>query len=222
MRTKILLASAAALVMGLASSYAQVYSANVVGYINIPLTNSPPAGFTTGFSLVANQLDLDGTGTNNSIYTVVGTNVPVNTVVEAWNGAGFSNTKWLASGKWSPNTQTISNAMNIGSGFFIVYPSSTTITEVGNVIQGTNTYNIVAGLQPVSSIAPISGLIDTNFNYHPSKNDQLEVWNGGGFSNHKWLGSSWSGGGDPTIGIGQAVFLSASSNNVWTQTFEVQ
>jgi len=220
MRTKILLASAAALAMGLASSNAQVYSANVVGYINVQMTNPPPAGLTSGYSLVANQLDLDGTGLNNSIYTVVGTNVPAGTVVEAWAGSGFVTSKLLASGKWTPNSQNITNAMNPGQGFFIVYPSNSSFTEVGNVVQGTNSYPIVPGNQAVAFKSPISGTIDTTFGYVPSKGDLVEVWAGGGFVTHKWLGASWSGG-DPTINVAQGVFLNAASNNVWQQGFTV-
>ena len=40
-----------------------VYSLNVVGYINIPLVE--------GFNLVANQLDFDGTGLNNTPANVL-------------------------------------------------------------------------------------------------------------------------------------------------------
>lgn len=50
MRTKTLILSAMIGVAGIASSFAQnVYSVNVVGYINLTLT--------TPFSMIANQLD---------------------------------------------------------------------------------------------------------------------------------------------------------------------
>src|ERR1700735_5475995 len=107
MKTKTLLIAAAALAAGVMSSQAQgVYSQNIVGYVNVPLV--------AGYNLVANQLDLDGTGTNNSIYTVVGTNLPASTAVLVWNPstAAFSTTKLSGTGKWSLNNQSVTNGMN--------------------------------------------------------------------------------------------------------------
>jgi len=64
MRTKTLLLAVGALAAGLVTSQAQpVYSANVVGYMNVPL----PSG---QYISMANQLDFDGTGTNNNVGTV--------------------------------------------------------------------------------------------------------------------------------------------------------
>jgi len=217
MRTKILLTAAAAMVAGLVSSSAQVYSANVVGYVNVALTNA------SGYTLVANQMDLDQTGTNNSIYTVVGTNLPAGTLVESWNGVSFGSSKLSGTGKWSVNNSNVTNSMNPGSGFFVVVPAgtSTNITEIGNVIQGTNNYTVNAGLAVVGANVPLSGTIDGTFGYVPSKGDIQEVWNGVSFGTHKWSGTAWSAG-DPTLNIGQAIFLNAASNNVWSQKFTVQ
>ncbi|HUC86042.1 MAG TPA: hypothetical protein VL970_12670, partial [Candidatus Acidoferrales bacterium] len=60
---KTLLIAAAALAVSVISSRAQVYSQNIVGYINVPET----AG---ALSLEAPQLDLDGTGTNNTLSSL--------------------------------------------------------------------------------------------------------------------------------------------------------
>ena len=60
-----------------------VYSLNVVGYINVSYTNR--------FQMVANQLDLDGTGTNNTVQTVFSTNVPGLTTVYTFTpGSGYA------------------------------------------------------------------------------------------------------------------------------------
>ena len=69
MRTKTILTAAALLAAGALTSMAQsnVFSLNVVGYYNLSLTN--------GFQLVANQLDLDGTGVNNTLQSVFGTSL---------------------------------------------------------------------------------------------------------------------------------------------------
>jgi hypothetical protein len=59
MRTKALILAAAFVAAGVASSMAQVYSANAVGYVNLSL----PVGFT----IVANPLN----GTNNNLDTIL-------------------------------------------------------------------------------------------------------------------------------------------------------
>jgi len=214
MNTKTLLIAAAALAAGVMTSQAQVYSQNIVGYINVPLA--------AGFNLIANQLDADGTGTNNNIYTTVGTNFPSGTQVLSWGGSAFVTSKLGGTGKWSVNNQTVTNSMNPGSGFFINVAAPTNVTFVGNVITGTNSYPVVAGFQIVAPSGPVAGTIDTTNGYKPSKNDTVLVWTGSSYVSHKWSGTLWGGGGDPQLAVGQSVFLNASSNNVWTQVLNVQ
>lgn len=214
MKAKTLLIAAAALAAGVMHSQAQVYSQNIVGYVNVPLN--------TGYNLVANQLDLDGTGKNNGIFTVIGNTLPNGTKVLAWNGSGYSSATY-ASGtqKWIGNNNVISNAMNPGAGFFVEVGAPTNVTFVGNVITGTNSYPIVTGYQIVAPSAPIPGTIDTTNGYKPSKGDKLLVWNGTGYGSKTWTGTTWVGG-DPQLTVGEAVFLQAASNNVWTQVLNVQ
>jgi hypothetical protein len=218
MKAKTLLIAAAALAAGVMTSQAQVYSQNIVGYINVPLAS--------GFNFVANQFDSDGTGTNNSIYTSVGTNLPANTSVLYWNPttALFSTTKLSGTGKWSANNQLLTNAVNPGSGFFIDVAAPTNVTFVGNVITGTNTYPIIAGFQVVAPSGPVAGTLDTTNGYTPSKNDSILVWNNvtSLFTTHKYSGTAWSGGGDPQLTVGEAVFLNAINNTNWTQILNVQ
>ena len=213
MKAKTLLIAAATLAVGAITSQAQVYSQNVVGYINVQLTN--------GYTMVCNQLDLDGTGTNNNIYSTIGTNLPANTQILCWNGSTFSSSKLAASGKWSLNNQVVTNAMNPGRGFFINCPAQTNVTLVGQVIQGTNKYPVVAGYQILSPSGPVAGGIQTVQGYAPSKNDQVLVWGGTTYTSHKYSGTAWSGG-EPNFSVGQAVFLNASSNNVWTNVLNIQ
>jgi len=175
-----------------------------------------------GYNLIANQLDVDGTGTNNGIFTVISTNLPNGTKVLAWNGGGYS-TATYASGtqKWIGNNNVISNAMNPGSGFFINIAATNNLTLVGNVITGTNAYPISAGYQIVAPSGPVAGTLDTTNGYKPSKGDKVLVWNGGGYNTKTYTGATWVGG-DAQLSVGQSVFLNASSNNVWTQVLNVQ
>src|ERR1044071_5172553 len=96
MRTKALICAAGLLAASAVSSMAQgsVYSLNVVGYINVTLTN--------GFNLIANQLDLNGTlnFTNNTVTAVLGTNLPANSKAYAYDTSSgytistFNGTAW--------------------------------------------------------------------------------------------------------------------------------
>jgi hypothetical protein len=214
MRTKTLLIAAAALAVGVISSQAQtVYSANVVGYVNVSL----PAGY----SMVANQLDLDGTGTNNTIISVLGTNLPSGLYVYCWNGTIWAGTRWLASGKWSTASPVITNAMQPGVGFFVNSPVATNVVLVGNVIQGTNTYPITAGYQVVSPNTPQTGGIVTTFGYTPTVGDYVYTWNGTIWAGTRWLASSKWSTGEPTFTPGVAMFLNAKVATNWTQSFVV-
>jgi hypothetical protein len=219
MKSKALLIAAAALAAGVMTSQAQVYSQNIVGYINVPLQ--------PGYNLVANQLDLDGTGTNNSINTVVGTGtLPNLTQVLCWTGSGYATTTYSASAqKWNVNDQAITNGMNPGSGFFIKIPATspaTNVTFVGNVITGTNTYPVVAGYQILAPSGPVAGTLDTTNGLKPTKLDQILVWTGSGYATHVYSGTAWNGGGDPQLAVGQAVFYNSKVNTNWTQILNVQ
>src|SRR5262245_48462452 len=93
MRTKTLLLTAAALTAGVLSSFAQssnVYSVNVVRYINITV----PAG---GYSFVANQLTNAGNNINvvltNGLRSDV--NGVLNTVYYKWTGGGYSSVQFF-------------------------------------------------------------------------------------------------------------------------------
>ena len=214
MKAKSLLIAGAALAASLMTSKAQVYSQNIVGYINVPLNQ--------GYNLVANQLDADGTGTNNGIYETIGTNMPNFSKVYAWNGAGYSVATFSAtSHTWLGNNLSISNSMNPGNGFFLYCPVATNVTLVGNVITGTNTYPIRAGFQIVAPSGPLAGTIDTTNGYTPTKLDKIYLWNGSGYTVKTYSGTSWLGG-DPQLTVGQAIFLDAYGNTNWTQVLNVQ
>src|ERR1041384_3250818 len=104
MKTKSLLLTAALSAAGIASSLAQVYSVNVVGYINVDIQ--------PGLNLVTAQL----TGTNNSINTVLATTTPVmsdNSLLFPWNSGAqtFNNAQVYGSGQWyDPDTGALSTA----------------------------------------------------------------------------------------------------------------
>ena len=179
MKTKTLLIAAATLAVGVISSQAQVYSQNIVGYINAPtLANK--------FTMCANQLitGTDANKTNCNIQAVLGTNAWTsdpnglnNTTVYIWdtgihnwknyyfytsddavNGQGYDD----QGNGWYDGVGVLSTAtLPPGVGYFIkdYSGSNKTNTLVGSVVTGTNVYTINQGFATFSVIQPLS----TNF-----------------------------------------------------------
>jgi len=223
-RTKALLLGAAALAAGLMTSSAQVYSANIVGYVNVPLS--------TGFNLIANQLDADGTGTNNTVVSTLSTNVPAGSTLYKFANGGWTSTSFFVNrsgvGSWTDPTFTL----NPGEGGFLYVPSAVTNTLVGTVLQGslTNKYvNPSAGFAVVSSQFPIAGDISANLTYNGTAGDIIYTWDPVGqqyvsysfFVNRSGVGS-WAPS-NPQLSVGQSFFLeTATGGETWTNTLNVQ
>lgn len=217
MRTKNLLLSAAALVAGALSAHAQsnVYSVNVVGYVNAPVAGN------SAFTLLANPLS-DGTNTIGSL----GAALPNKTTVQVWNGLGFTGTS-KAGGAWgNPNLP-----IPPGTGFFVQTPAGSanlTNTFVGNVIIGfgqTNSLALPSGFSLIGSPVPVAGtLADSGVNTLnlgntlPNKST-IQVWNGTGFVGTSKAGGIW---GNPglQIGVAQGFFVNLPSPTNWVQTLQ--
>jgi len=208
---------AALLAAGVATSMAQsnVYSVNVVGYINLNLTN--------GLNMVANQLDFDGTGTNNTIIGVFSNSLPNGSTVYKFSGGSF-NSYNFARGAWGGNTPGVS--LNPGEACFVSVPSPVTVTTVGQVLQGSTTNGLSGALTMVSSTFPLSGAIDSTGNgglgYTPVNGDAAYLWDpvGQGYVTFNFARGSW-GGPSPTVAVGQGLFLN-SVHTTWVNSFTVQ
>lgn len=182
---KTLLIAAAALAAGVISSQAQVYSQNVVGYVNQPIV----AG---GYQIVGNQLvnGSDANATNGDINTCLGAGlvsspVPVtpgnpgqvpslstNTVIYVWNGSGYVNyyyftaadaTTWegaTSPAGWYDNSGAYATGVLLkgGSSAFLqnVWSQPITVTTVGTVLQGTNVAAINPGYNLISLQEPLA------------------------------------------------------------------
>jgi len=204
MKTKTLLIAAAALAATVISSEAQVYS-GIVGYV----TTVMPAGT---FVLVSNPLD-DGTNTTTS----VGQNLPNKSIIEVWNGSGFTASS-KAGGVWTPDLP-----LPPGTGFFVDAKTSISNTFVGQIdtpVGGSVTNALPAGtFVLIASTIPFSGdLNDTNLNLGPSLANKsiVEVWNGNGYTASSKAGGVWSP--DLTITNGEGFFVSSKTATNWVQT----
>jgi hypothetical protein len=220
MRTKTLLLAAVALAVGMISAQAQtVYSANVVGYVNLTITNN-------GYTLAANPMDFDGSGTNNTVLNLIGTNLPINSQIQTWNGSGFAANSYTKPKSGNPVWGAPGQKLNAGQGFFVYNPSNVvvTVTLVGTVDQGNLTNNyLLAGAPGAGAYSLISGtyatdgLLTSTFGYAPSINDQIQTWNGSGFAANSYTkpksGNPVWGGGEPVLKAGVGYFLLTTNHS---------
>src|ERR1035438_1350847 len=179
MRTKTLLIAAAALAVGVASSMAQTYSLNVVGYVNLPIA-------ANHFWFLGNQLQTgsDVNQTNNDAATVLANgaisdpNGALNTELYYWTGGGYQIVSYFSAADWnaywgSPGPAGFYDigsgiqynlALNQGAGNYLFNPAgnpTATITLVGTVVQGASTITIHQGFNALSIIQPVSTNIDS-------------------------------------------------------------
>jgi hypothetical protein len=227
MKTKTLLLAAATLATTLVTSQAQVYS-GVVGYASVTLTN--------GFNILANQLDYDGTGTNNTVYTCIGTNLPTGSKIYAYDPSvpGYRNITLLANGTWTAGAAGpfVQKEVQPGNGVFVdvisAVPTNITLTLVGQVLQQTNLVTLPSQYQIVSMPFPQAGYLTTNFGYVANApvgvtDDTVLQWNPATqlFVTHRKLATIWQAG-SPNLAVGEAFFLVPNQTTTWTNSLIVQ
>jgi len=224
MRTKTLLLAAALSAAGLATSLAQsnVYSLNVVGYYNIPLTNN--------FNYISIQLGPDQTGTNATLTSALGTNWPNFTKVYAYDlQLGLIGQAQVIAGAWTANA-TVTKRGVVAGGGLVLQPaagSPTTLTIVGEVLQGHLVNGEAASAVPYlkSSMVPQAGLVKDVLGLNlPTIPGTQNLYRSpaGSFINHVFLAGTWLGG-QPNINVGESFFVSGVTNGfTWTRDFTVQ
>ena len=208
---KTLLIAAAALVAGVISSDAQVYSANIVGYVNVTC----PAG---ALVLTSNPLD-KGTNTANDLLSAL----PTKSSIQVWNGTGFTAFTKGAAG-FSPNP-----SLPVGTGFFVKASSAFTNTFVGNVVPNPggnqSTVALPSGtLVLVGSTLPIAGTFnDVGTNALnlvatlPNKSS-IQTWNGTAFTAFTKGAGGFSP--NPPLSVAQGFFIKSASATNWVQTLQ--
>jgi hypothetical protein len=212
MRTKTLLLTAALAAAGVASSMAQVYSVNLVGYINKQVPK--------GFAMIANQLN---NGTGNKVVDLI-PNPPDNTFVYKFDktSGGYTIIDFL--GGWEGDD--LNMTLSPGEGVFISSPSAHTATFVGEV-QLASSVPIAQGFSIISSVVPQSSPLDT-IGFPAVDGDFVYQYDSatGGYRINDFLGG-WEGddnGVAPTPAIGESFFLyhpTTSPASTWNRTFTV-
>jgi hypothetical protein len=239
MRTKIALLSAALVAAGVASSMAQsnVYSLNIVGYVNVPVT-------ANNFYLLSNPFD---TGNGNSVSNVMssllsdsfnqdGSSLYTFDPVAGYSSEGFNYGGSAGTGYWYPGTTTLAP----GKGFWFQPQDNQTITFTGSVV--LNSTNTLAGngnveLSLVGSAYPAStNLVGLGMNWLANNNG----FNQDGDGIYRWnpatqsfmteysfnYGNGWSGPtGDvngPVLNVAEGFFyVNANGTDQWVQNFTV-
>lgn len=212
MRTKNLLLSAAALVAGALSAQAQsnVYSVNVVGYVNLPTVANQ-------YALFANPLD---NGTNN--LTSLLPSAPNGSQVQVWTGSGYQVAQ-KTFGNWNTNL-----VIPPGSGFFLRTPSNQTNTFTGSVASAfgeTNSvslpggvFSLVGSRIPFSGNLTASGTNSLNLGVALGNGSQIQVWNGTGYQVAQKTFGNWNT--NLLISVGQGFFVRPNTATTWSQSLQ--
>jgi len=153
MRTKALLLAAAFAAAGVATSMAQVYSVNAVGYVNVTLK--------PGYNLVSNPLN----AANNSIGTLFANmqgGVIGGTTVYKFANGNFIAAQWDdLDNKYTPDAAAAELVVP-GDGVFVLIPGGAdkVLTFVGEVVQGDTTTAVPRGYSIKASVVPQAGKPD--------------------------------------------------------------
>jgi len=236
MRTKTLLLTAAISAAGLASSMAQVYSVNAVGYVNSSVPSHKLA-------ILGSPLN----GTNNNINTIMPLPDPGSdgVLVFRWD-ATASNFRdpiqWYDGFGWfSPSDDN--PTINPGEGFWINNTTATTLnfTFVGEVPQGSLATPVAGGnkLDLKSSQVPQTAQLgDTTINkpgsleYPAADGDLVFIWDVATqnfkdpfqyYDGFGWFAASGDEGPKgPTIPVATGFWSqNPGANASWTRTFSV-
>jgi len=223
--------------VGATMAQSNVYSLNVVGYVNV--TVKP------GFQIVVNPLD-DGAG--NYLTNVIANStldvLPDGSVLYPWAGSGYGGLQGFFNGfGWfdSVLSSYSTNQIPPGKAFFLNLPPGTNanITFVGTVQQGSTTNALGAGFTLTGSTEPVSvpvgintdGLNQATMQLPVEDSDTLYLFsNPGGYT----LSSYFAGYGwfDPANGslstngyapaVAQGFFINKAHAASWVQSFTVQ
>jgi len=206
MRTKTLVLTAVLSAAGIASSLAQaVYSVNVVGYVNYP-AKAP-------FSMISNPLNNTAGNTLNNILP----SVPIGTTIYTWDGTAFVSSVFF--GTWAPNL-----TLNPGDGAFINLAADTTLTWVGEVMQGALSNPVPLGFSIKSSQVPQSlklensptNTVDPGLGFPAALGDTIYFYRGGTYVSSVYFGT-FAPAAIPAIG--EAFWVNTGAAKTWTRNF---
>jgi hypothetical protein len=212
-----LLLAAAALAAGLVSSQAQsnVYSVNIVGYINVTYTNAQLSFFadqlkpSNGDYNITNTVRLTDPGSDTT------TLYKWNPGTSSWDPYG-----WIDGFGWFPDVN-----IPLGEGFFLQPVANGTLTFVGEVATGSLTNSFPTGNSVRANMVPVAARIpgfavgndtDTVYTWDRIGNQ----WVATGFiDGYGWFDGSAETNG-PLVEVGNAIFYQNTGAALnWIQAF---
>lgn len=212
--------------MGAATASAQVYSVNVVGYVNKELVPK--------FNLVANPLDNKA---GNNVENLFGDTLPNGTGIYKWNcppgsyeATNYYSTDFDPTGVWDDPAQVLAP----GTGFWLnlAGTANKTTTFVGDVMQGMGADALVIplcnGFNLVGSKVPQAGKLQADLGYVPSNGDAVYQWDA---TTQKYKPTSiystdfnpageWDPA-DPDIAVAEGFWLKTQAAGQWKREFKV-
>jgi len=232
-----MLLTAAVVAAGALSSMAQnVYSVNVVGYVNLTISS--------GFNLISVPLQASSTDIN----TVLTNQTPVldsSSLLYTWNPGGQTYNQAAAAGGdglWYLGDYSALSTIQITNGMAVFLKNGistpSTLTLVGTVPQGTNVVRENAAYGFYGDPEPISGDLTTN-GFPVATGSLLYSWNTAGQHYNQALNGVSAAdnatpnpafyNGDfsqvivfaPSVGQGFVYFNAGGASN-WTRVFTVQ
>jgi hypothetical protein len=213
MRIKALL-SLAALAVGLTTSMAQnVYSLNVVGYINITVA--------AGYTLCANQLN-NGTNGINQVLA----NPPENATVLTFANNDYVSDLAVGGAWYDKDANPSTTALPPGKGFFYNAPAAATLTLVGEVPQGATSIPLPAGYALIGTYTPQALELSTANGFPMVENTTYLKFANNDYTSYLVVGGAWydKDANPVTVvpPIGSGYFINAPAATVWNYNFTVQ
>jgi len=214
MRTKTLLFTAVLGAAGILTSMAQtnVYSVNVVGYVNVTVAPST-------YQMIANPLQ----ATNNTLGALIPV-APDGTQAYRWTGTTYTVYTYdeLVPG-WLPDGNA---SLAPGEGMFLRNNTTTnlTLTFVGEVLQGTLTTPLPAGYEIRSSKVPQAGRVTTDLGLPGRDGDQVYKWDPARNTYDAFIYDELAPGWlptEPSFGVGESFFVRKNASENWTRSFTV-
>jgi hypothetical protein len=205
MRTKTLFIAALLGAASIVASTAQVYSVNVVGYVN--------RTFTVGLHMFSNPL----MGEENTLGALL-PNAPIGTQVFTWENGSFVPHTFAGPAGWQPSDPELMP----GEGAFLRTAAEFDATFVGEVMQGDLVTSLPAGLSIKSSMVPAAELL-TDIGFPAEQGDQVYYWRNGGYVPTTYV--SGLGAFQPVVdppAVGEAFFVRKQNAADWTRNFTVE
>jgi hypothetical protein len=212
MKTKTLLCAVAFVAGSATSALAQsnLYSANVVGFYNIPLAANQKI-------MLGNQLHT----TNDTLGGVIPNPPPLSQFFKF--NAGFTSYQFDdVDLVWTPNPNV---SLAPGEGGFFISPVKTTLTFVGEVMQGSLTNTLPHNTKVIrTSMVPQAGRVSSDLRLPGDPLDQLFPFPGPGYVAFQFddVDLIWTPY-EPSMAVGEAFFyIKAGNTTNWIRNFTVQ